>query len=133
MLRNLAQKIKSLMLLAAQSVTADINSSSVDLKDFRSFAFLVSAGNFAFTGVNKIALKIQESDDNAVWADAPAESYYNGGVKELTAAGDANTVHVIQYRGEKRYVRMALDVSGTVAAPIAVVGLTTDPEFQPAL
>lgn len=133
MLRNLAQKTKALMLLAAQSVTADTNTLSADMKDFRNFAFLVSVGNFTFTGVNKIGLKIQESDDNSAWADAPLTSYYTAAIKELIAVADANTVHVVEYRGEKRYVRLVLDVSGTVAAPVAVVGLSTELEFQPAL
>ena len=131
MLRNLKQKTKSLMLLAAQSVTADINTASADMQMFRSFAFLVSAGTFSFTGVNKIALKIQESDDNSTWADAPLSSYYEGAVTEMNSSSFQNAVTVIQYRGEKRYVRMTLDVSGTVAAPIAVVGLSTDLEIMP--
>jgi hypothetical protein len=131
MLRNLAQKTKSLMLLAAQSVTADINSASADLQMFRSFAFLVSVGTFTFTGTNKVALKIQESDDNVTFTDAPNSAYYEGAVTELDTAGEASKVHVIQYRGEKRYVRMALDVSGTVAAPMAIVGLSTDLEIMP--
>jgi hypothetical protein len=131
MLRNLAQKIKSLMLLAAQSVTADINSASTNLAEFRSFAFLVSVGNFTFTGVNKIALKMQESDDNTTFTDCALEAYAGGTIKELIAVADANTMHVVEYKGHKKYVRMALDVSGTVAAPIAVVGLSTDLKVQP--
>lgn len=131
MLRNLAQKIKSLMLLAAQSVTADINSASADLANFRNFAFLVSAGNFTFTGVNKIALKLQESDDNSTFTDCDLTAYAGGAIKELAAVADANTVHVVEYKGHKKYVRLALDVSGTVAAPIAVVGLSTELLVQP--
>jgi hypothetical protein len=131
MLRNLAQKIKSLMLLAAQSVTADINSASADLQKYRSFAFLVSVGTFAFSGVNKIALKMQESDDNTTFTDCALEAYSGGAIKELAAATDDDTVHVVEYKGHKRYVRMTLDVSGTVAAPIAVVGLSADLTEQP--
>lgn len=131
MLRNLAQKIKATMLLAAQAVAADINSAAQDLKGMRSYAFMVSVGNFAFTGVNKIALKMEESDDNVTFAPCALEAYAGGAIKELIAAQDANMVHVVEYKGHKRYVRMALDVSGTVSAPISVSGLSADLEMQP--
>ncbi len=130
MLRNLAQKVQAVLVLAAQAVTADINTASVDLKEYRNFAFQVLVGAFAFTGVNKIALKIQESDDNVSFADAPAEAYYNG-VKELAAAADQSKLHLVEYRGNKRYIRLALDVSGTVNAQVAVAGLCTELKVQP--
>lgn len=130
MLRNLAQTVKAMLLLAAQEVTADITTAAADLANFRNFAFQVAVGNFAFTNANKIALKIMESDDNITFTEAPAEAYY-GSVKELVAAADANTVHLVQYRGVKRYVKLNLDVTGTVAAPVAVTGLSTELKAQP--
>lgn len=133
MLRNLAQKIKALQLVAAQAISADTISTSVDLHAFRSFAFLVSVGTFAFTGSNKIGLKMQESDDNSTFTDVALTDYYGGAIKELSSGADDDSVHVVQYKGNKKYVRLVLDVSGTVSAPIAVVGLSADPEFQPAL
>lgn len=132
MLRNLKNKIETLMLLAAQAVTADIASAVVDLKGNRNFAFLVSVGSFAFTSGNKIAMKIQESDDGVTFADAPVTAYYEGAVTELVAGTDADKIHCIQYRGSKQYVKMMLDVTGTVSAPIAIVGLSTELEAFPA-
>lgn len=133
MLRNLAQKIKALPLLAAQAISADTNTASADLHLFRSFAFLVSVGTFAFTGSNKIALKMQESDDNSTFTDVALTDYYGGAIQELTTGADDDSVHVVQYKGVKKYVRLVLDVSGTVSAPIAVVGLSADLEMQPAI
>lgn len=131
MLRGLAQKIKNYMLLAAQSVTADVASASVDLANLRSFGFLVSVGTFSFTGSNKIGLEIYESDDNSTFTIASAADHVGGVIKELSAATDDETVHLVEYRGTKRYIKLNLNVSGTVAAPIAVVGHSSDLEIMP--
>lgn len=126
MLRGLVNKIKALMLLEAQSISADTNSTAVDLSPYRSFAFLVSVGTFTFSGTNKVALKMVESDDNITFTDCALSCYVGGAIKELITAGDGETMHVVEYKGNKRYAKLFLDVSGTVAAPMAVVGLSTD-------
>ena len=121
------------MLLAGQTVTADTNSASANLKDLRNFAFLVVMGNFSFTGTNKIGLKMQESDDNSIFTDCPLSAYAGGVLKECIAAADANTTHVVEYKGVKQFVRLALDVSGTVSVAAAVAGISDDVQFKPAL
>jgi imidazoleglycerol phosphate dehydratase HisB len=46
--------------------------------------------------------------------------------KELVAAGDANAIHLIEYRGIKRYVKLTLDMQGALAsAAVSVTGLST--------
>jgi hypothetical protein len=124
MLRNLAQKIKNYMVLAPQTLTADVNSTSVDLEALRSFGFIVSVGAFTFTGTNKVALVIQDSDDNVAFTSTTD-------LKELVAAADANKTHLVEYKGNKRYVRLLLDVSGTVSVATSVIGHSSDLEIQP--
>lgn len=131
MLRGLKQKIKNYMLLAGQSVSADVMTTSVDLANLRSFGFLVSSGAFAYTGANKIALEIYESDDNSTFTLAAVDAHVGGAIKELSATADQNTVHLVEYRGTKRYIKLNLNVSGTVAAPIAVIGHSSDLQFMP--
>lgn len=118
--------------LAAQTVTADTNCASVDCKDINSLAFIVAVGAFAFSGVNKIGLKLQHSDDNSVFVDVT--DVYEGVAplaKELAAAGDQSKTHLVEYKGGKQYARLVLDVSGTVSVPVAVVAMSIHPELKP--
>lgn len=122
------------MVLAPQEVTADINTSGVDCQDLNSLAFIVAVGAFAFSGTNKIGLKLQHSDDNSTFVDV-ADVYEGTAplVKELAAGADQSKTHLIEYRGGKRYARLQLDVSGTVAVQTAVVAISHDPEKMPPL
>ena len=115
------------------TLAADTNVASVDTKDINSVGFLVQVGAFSFTGVNKVGLKLQHSDDNSTFTDVDAIDYEGGAMKELSAAGDASKVHAVGYIGIKRYVRLVLDVSGTVSVSCAVTGISTDPEYKPAI
>ncbi len=131
MLRGMAQKIKTLMLLAAQAISADTLSAAVNLADFSRFGFLFNVGAFAFDSSNKIALDIHESDDNVTYTKASDADHVGGAVKELSAAGDASKIHLVEYRGVKKYIKLNLNVTGTVSAPIAITGLSTDLEVMP--
>jgi len=122
--------------LAPATVTADVNSASVDTKDLNSLGFVVSVGAFTFTNTNKIDLVLEHSDDNSNWTQVGQENLYAGTApiaKSLSAAADASKTHLVEYRGGKRYVRLVLDVSGTVSVPAAVVAVSLDPEKLPPL
>lgn len=137
MLRSLIEKFFSKLVYEAQELTATTATDGVDLQLLSNFAFLVSAGTFTFTGVNKVSLNMQHSDDGMAWSDATANDLYPEAegpaptVKVLDAAEDAEKNHLIPYRGNKRYVRLNMVVAGTVAAPIAVSGISTKPEQMP--
>lgn len=137
MLRSLFEKFYSKLVYEAQDLSATTATASVDLQLLSNFAFEVLVGTFTFTGTNKVNLNVQHSDDNSTWADAAASDLYPEAegpaptVKILDAAGDASKVHLIPYRGNKRYVRLNMVVAGTVAAPIAVSGISTMPEQMP--
>lgn len=115
------------------TLTADVNSTVAQLKDVDSFGFLVQVAAFTFTGVNKVALKLQHSDDGSTFVDCALTDYEGGAIKELTTAADGNKVHAVGYVGQKEYVRLALDVSGTVSVAVAVTGISTCPEVAPAI
>jgi hypothetical protein len=115
------------------TLTADVNSAAVQLKDVDSFGWLVQVAAFTFTGVNKVALKMQHSDDGSTWVDCALTDYEGGAIKELTTAGDGGKVHAVGYVGQKEYNRLVLDVSGTVSVSVAATGISTCPEAAPAI
>ena len=138
MLRNLSAKIKAIQVLAPQTITADTLSASVDCEAFGSAAFIVDVGTFSFTGSNKCAIALKVSDDNSTFVDAAAEDLYvvDGAapvVKLLDATGEDAQAYVIEYRGAHRYVKLNLDISGTVSIPVAVTALLGYSELLPAL
>jgi len=115
------------------TLTADTNSTSIDTKDVDSVGFLVAVAAFSFTGSNKVALKLQESDDNSTFTDCALVDYEGGALKELDATEDGAKVHAVGYLGQKRYVRLSLDVSGTVSVAAYVTGISTHPKAVPAI
>lgn len=141
MLRNMGARLKFIQQLFSASVSASVNSTGVDCESFGSMLFLLSVGTFAFTGSNKITVKMQYSDDNSTWADVPVAEMYpdknEGGVagvlQILDATGEDAQAYFYEYRGSKRYARLALVVAGTVAAPIAVTSMGSYAELMPPL
>jgi hypothetical protein len=128
MIHNLMDKIEQRFGLAA-TVSADVDTAVIDTQDLSSLAFLVSVAAFTFTGVNKIALRIKHSDDNVTFSEATlADNDLYVEVPELITAGDGAKTHKVEYRGLKRYVKMTLDVSGTVsvAAAVCAIGKSKD-------
>jgi hypothetical protein len=122
------------MVLAPQTVTADVNTAEVDCQDLNSLGFIVSVGAFAFSNTNKIGLKLQHSDDNVTFVDVT--EVYEGVaplVKELDTPAEQSSSHLVEYRGGKRYARLQLDVSGTVSVPCCVVAVSQHPEKMPPL
>jgi len=118
------------------TVTADVNSDSVDTADLNSLGFIVSVGAFSFSNANRIDLILQHSDDNSNWTGVAQENVYTGTapvVKSLQAASDASKTHLVEYRGGKRYVRLVLGVIGIVSVPAAVVAVSLDAEKNPPL
>lgn len=132
MWKNIKLKLFHKLVLAAQTLTATLNTASVDLKDLNSLAFLVQVGAMAFDGTNYLSLKLQHSDDDSTFVDV--EEVYEGTApiaQVLDAAGDANKSHIVEYRGGKRYVRLAIEETGTVSVPISVAAISLHPELMP--
>jgi len=143
MLRNIGAKVKFLQTLANAAMTADVNSTGFDCKDFGAVGHMLSVGNFSFTGTNKVTIKMQYSDDNSTFVDVPAAEMYSsadqkegttdGVCKILDASGDENKVYFFEYRGSKRYSRLAFVVGGTVSVGASVATMGSHSEFMPAL
>lgn len=132
MWKNIKLKLFHKLVLAAQTLTASLNTLSVDTKDIGSLGFLVQVGAFAFDNTNYLQLKLQHSDDNSTFVDVT--DVYEGTApvaKELKLAGDADKSHLVEYRGGKQYARLAIVEVGTVSVPVSVVAISLHPELMP--
>lgn len=137
MLRNYSSKIKVTQVLEPQAITADTASASIDCEAFGSAGFLVNVGTFTFTGTNKIALELLVSDDNSSFVNAAEADLYVSETapasKILDTAGEGAACHFVEYRGNHRYVKLNLNVSGTVNVIVGVAALQGYPELMPPL
>jgi hypothetical protein len=132
MLRNLFDKLKVSQVLKPQAISADTDTIGFNVADFGSLAFLVDVATFAFDGTNKIELKLLESDDNVTFTVAGSDAKYEDNIV-LDSNTKDDMVHVVEYRGAKKYAALRLDVSGTVSCIIGVAALGGHAEFQPPL
>lgn len=129
MQRSLKDTLKFSNVLEPQTYSADATTDSVDNAEGMSTTFLVNAGDFDFSETNNVDLVVQHSDDNTTFtavADADihdAEDGANGIAKTLDSTDDKNTVHAVHYRGNKRYVHLSLEETGTVSVPMSVVAV----------
>lgn len=131
--RGLKGRMKTARSFFAAAVTSDQTSAAMDTQGMDSAGFLVQVEAFTFSGSNKIALKMTECDTlGGTYTDVAAEDYEGGAIKELTSAADGGIVHTVGYLGKKRYIKLVMDVTGTVDVDLAVIGLSLDPTALPA-
>lgn len=123
-------KLKVTQVLDPDTLTATGTTASFDAKNFSALMFLVTVGAMSFSASNYLDLVVQHSDDDSTWTDVGADDLFDdaetpasGIQKILDAAGDADSVHEIHYRGNKRYVRLSIEETGTVSVPIAVLAV----------
>lgn len=116
------------------TITSDTNCTSVDMKGYDELLFLVNIGESGDTlsGSVKIELEVEESADNSTFtdvADADLVNYVAGtndgcfGVIDAAAEDDAR--YITGYRGDSRYVRVVLNLTGTHSngTPISVTAI----------
>ena len=122
--------------------TVDVNSASIDLKDKRSVMLLALIGESGDTlsGSVKIELELEDSPDDSVWTDVvdadmrdPVTGTNTGTFAVIDAAAEDDAVYVAGYRGNKRYVRVVVNVTGTHTngTPLGIVAVF-EPLAQPA-
>ena len=131
-MRDIHNNIEVVQAIDASALKADNTPAEVDLQGFGAAEIVlqIGAGGITFTGTNKIEFKLTHSDDDATYAAVDlgdvqgVGSVGTGGIiKSLTAEHAAATVTQIGYVGEKRYLKLLADFSGTHATetPIAAV------------
>lgn len=108
--------------LAPASRTADVDGTGIDLQGFESALVVFDCGaeGVTLSGTDKIALELEESDDDITYTDVAAADMVGeeaaGVVKTLDANAEAPGVYSVSYIGEKRYIRPVLNFSGTHGA-----------------
>lgn len=128
-------------LIAPATYSADNTPVAVDLMGVGSatIALAIGAGGITFTGSNKIEFVLTHSVDNVTY-DAVTDDdvlgvsgVTNGIVRSLTAAKAAADVQRIGYRGNRRYLKLLADFSGThgTGTGISAVVVETNLPFVP--
>lgn len=107
--------------LKAANRTADANGSGVDLQGYEAAEVVANVGlsGDTLSGSVKIALELEESDDNSVFtdvADADMIGETGAGSGEFALIDDAaedETTYKVGYLGSKRYIRVVWNITGT--------------------
>lgn len=140
-MRSIHENFGAVTALAPDVYDADDNGVTVDRLGYESLAFVlaIGVGGITFSGSNKIEFTLEESANGSDWTDVVAEDVVgvtiaaNGIVKTLNAAHAAATVTRFSYIGNKRYVRLSPDFTGTHGAgtPIAATAILGRPHSAP--
>ena len=124
------------------TVTADANSSTIDLAEFgiASIVTLVGESGDTLSGSVMIELEVQDSPDDSVWtacADTDITDAVTGTntgtYAVIDAAAEDDAVFSTQYIGDKRYCRTVVNVTGTHSngTPIGAVAMKSGGNYRP--
>lgn len=123
------------VLTAAATYAADNTPVAVDLRgyDAVTIALSIGAGGITFDTNNKIEFVLTHSDDNSTYTNVALAdvigptSVTNGIVKSLTSAHATADVTKVGYIGNKRYIKLLADFSGThgTGTPIGAVVMSS--------
>jgi hypothetical protein len=138
MLRSLMALVTSVIMLAAQSVSATTTTSSVDTAGFGALCLQFVFGAFAFDTTNKLTVTIEHCDDDSTYVQcSTGDLYVEGSTIDTGIAFVANSasyssaIKHVDYLGSKRYVRAVLTEGGTVVAVLAVNAIKGLPLSMP--
>lgn len=140
--RDIYHSLKVSQLVDPATVTSDTNSSELDLKGYDSamLVFNVGESGDSLSGSIKIELEVEESDDNSTWTDVADADLTNvvsgtndGTVAVIDAAAEDDSVHIVGYKGTKRYVRGVINLTGTHSngTPMSVSGVRAHAHQKP--
>jgi hypothetical protein len=107
--RDLTGRLSPALSLAPAARTTSANGTGVDLQGYESATVLFIAGTIT-DGTH--TPKLQESDDNSTFSDVAAEKLI-GSFSAVTSSSGGNSVQEVGYLGGKRYIRVAVTVSGS--------------------
>lgn len=102
-------------------LAADNTPAAIDLQGFNAAEIIlgVGIGGITFDATNKIEFKLTHSDDNSVYSDVVTADMLgvtvsgSGIIKSLVAAHAAAAAYRYGYIGNKRYLKVLADFSGT--------------------
>lgn len=110
MVKDLHNNLNGVISLPFATRTASATGASVDLSGFNGAEVFVVSGTIT-DGTH--AFKLQDSDDNTTFADVPASGLL--GTAPTFGATSDDAIARFGYIGGKRYVRVAVTVSGATS------------------
>lgn len=128
-------------LIAPAVLAADNTPVAVDLLGFDAAEIIlnIAAGGITFSGTNKIEFVLTHSDDDATYTNVTdadmlgVSGISNGIIKALTAAHASASAYRFGYKGNKRYLKLLADFSGThgTGTGISATVVRGAPELTP--
>ncbi|RTL96152.1 hypothetical protein EJV44_11275 [Ancylobacter aquaticus] len=129
-MRDIISNIAVVEAIPPAAYAADNTPAAVDIKGFDSamLSIHVGVGGITFSGTNKIEFKLTHSDDDSTYAAVTIDDVQGiasvgagGIIKSLIAAHAAPTITRVGYVGNKRYLKLLADFSGThgTATPLS--------------
>lgn len=106
----MANNVSLAQSLAPAIRTASANGTGVDLQGYEGALIVINTGTIT-DGTH--AIDIQESDDNSTFTSVAAADLI--GTEPSIGAADDNKDYKIGYIGAKRYIRVAVTVSGATS------------------
>lgn len=104
------------------SGTSDVTSAAIDLAGFRdvNIAVLVGESGDSLSGSLKVELEVQESDDDSTYTACANADITNavtgtntGTFAVIDAAAEDDAVYQTKYLGDKQYVKVVANLTGT--------------------
>lgn len=116
--RDLKNNVDASQSIAPAERTASVNGTGVDLQQFDSAMGVFNAGLWTD---GSFTPKLQESDAEGSGYTDVASADLDGAFTDVDSLTTDNSVQRVGYKGNKRYIRMAVDEAG--ASPAASTGL----------
>lgn len=137
-MRDIHSDMSCVLAIGAATLAADNTPAAVDRLGYQSaeLVLAIGVGGITFDSTNKVEFKVTHSDDDSTYtavtaADILGESSIGSGgiVKSLVAAHAAAAVYRYGYVGNKRYLKVLADFSGThgTGTPIAATWVLGHP------
>lgn len=128
-------------LLANATYAADNTPAAVDRQGYEAVEILlaIGAGGITFSGTNKVEFVLTHSDDNSTYSNVTdadmlgVTGITSGIIKSLTAAHATAASYRFGYVGNKRYLKLLADFSGThgTGTPIGAIALLGEALVEP--
>ncbi|CAN7436792.1 hypothetical protein [Neorhizobium sp. LjRoot104] len=141
-MRDIISHIGLVNVITPAILATDNTPATIDLAGFDSamLAIHVGTGGITFNGTNKVEFKLTHSDDDTTYdavtgADVQGvDTVDTGGIVYALKAAHADpTITKVGYIGNRRYLKLLADFSGThgTGTPIAVILIKGNARHEP--
>lgn len=114
--------------IGAEALAADTTPPAIDLQGYNKaeIVLAIGVGGITFDATNKIEFVLSHSDDDTTYTPVTDDDVLgvsgisNGIIKALTSAHAAAAAYRYGYIGNKRYLKLLPDFSGSHASPTPI-------------